>query len=356
MARWRNTSSPMKPDEEAIPDYMEATRMSFGDHLEELRLRLLWALAGLVVAAVGGFLFAKPILSILFQPLFAVQQKHGLPIQIQALAPQAGFAVYMKVGLLSGVIVAIPWMLYHLWKFVASGLYPQEQRFVWRFLPASAGLFIVGVLFFYFLALPTILNFLVAFNKSFIADYAGMSGFQRMLLGEQEPSHIGEHDATRHSEANLPLMPNIPLLDHNPISPRPGDIWLNTTTRHLNVKGDGAIWSVPVVMGEQRATIASQFSVDAYTSFVLMLALAFGIAFQLPIVVLFLAWSGLVSIAVLSRSRRGVFLGIFISAAVITPTSDLISLLLLAIPMYGLFELGMVLARAIEKRRQHEGF
>ena len=93
----------------------------------------------------------------------------------------------------------------------------------------------------------------------------------------------------------------------------------------------------------------SQFALDYYISFVLMLALAFGIAFETPIVVFFLSWSGLVPTAKMARGRRYVVLGVIITSAMLTPP-DVISQLLLAGPMYLLFEIGLLVARATERK------
>jgi sec-independent protein translocase protein TatC len=93
----------------------------------------------------------------------------------------------------------------------------------------------------------------------------------------------------------------------------------------------------------------SQFALDFYISFVLTLALAFGIAFETPIVVFFLSWTKLVPTAKMAAGRRYVLLAVVVTAAILTPP-DVISQLLLAGPMYLLFELGLVIARIIERR------
>ncbi|MCC7293403.1 MAG: twin-arginine translocase subunit TatC [Phycisphaerales bacterium] len=348
----RNIGRAANPDDASAGEYMDRTRMSFGDHLEELRLRLMLGLLGVVVGAVIGLLSAKPIMTLLFQPLFAVQDRHHLPTQLLGSTPQAGFSVYMKVGLLSGVILAGPWLLYQAWQFVASGLYPKEQRFARRFVPASGGLFILGVLFMYMVALPIVLNFFVAFNKSFAASYNGITPFQKLLLGDEEGEAGSKDGATNPGEkAGDTPAPRIPILENDPKAPQPGDIWFNRQSRILSVQGDAERWSVPLIAGARRAIITGDFTVDSYTSFVLMLALAFGLAFQLPIAVLFLAWTGIVSVAQMRKSRRIIILIIFIVAAVLTPP-DVFSQMLLAIPMCGLFEIGLLIARSVERRRE----
>lgn len=348
----RNIGRAASSDDASAGEYMDRTRMSFGDHLEELRLRLVLGLLGVVVGAVVGLLASQTIMTWIFQPLFAVQDRHHLPTQLLGSTPQAGFSVYMKVGLLSGVILAGPWLLYQAWQFVASGLYPKEQRFARRFVPASAGLFILGVLFMYLIALPIVLNFFVAFNKSFAASYEGITPFQKLLLGDDDGAAPSEDAGVKPGETagDLPAS-RIPILDRDPNDPHAGDIWFNRDSRVLSVQGEAERWSVPLIAGPRRAIITGDFTVDSYTSFVLMLALAFGLAFQLPIAVMFLAWTGIVSVGQMRKSRRIVILIIFIVAAVLTPP-DVFSQMLLAIPMCGLFEIGLLIARSVERRRE----
>lgn len=122
--------------------------MSFGDHLEELRSCMLWALVGVVAGAIVSLVFGKEILAIIFAPLLFVQNANGLPMELLALAPTAGFVAYLKIGILSGLIISMPWVLFHAWNFVAAGLYKNERNLVLKLIPASVVLFVTGVLFF----------------------------------------------------------------------------------------------------------------------------------------------------------------------------------------------------------------
>ena len=98
------------------------TTMSLGDHLEELRTRLLLALAGLAVGAVVCLFFGKTIISFLQAPYSKLMPDHPLIV----LAPAEAFLTYMKISLISGLVVASPWVFYQIWMFIAAGLYPQE--------------------------------------------------------------------------------------------------------------------------------------------------------------------------------------------------------------------------------------
>ncbi|RME40807.1 MAG: preprotein translocase subunit TatC [Planctomycetota bacterium] len=334
-----NTASAQPPD-----DPFAETRMSFGDHLEELRRRLIYALAGAFVAVLITLALGKPILAVIYRPLLVVQYAEGLPPSIQVLAPTSAFAAYLKIGILSGLILSAPWGFYQLWAFVAAGLYPHERRFVMRLVPVSAVLFVIGVLFLYYVVLPIVLHFFIRFNKTFGLPDLTPSAFQRLLLAD------GTGDGAE-SPASIRLGPGGPrvaVVTKDPQAPPEGAIWFNRVTRRLMIKDAEGQWSVPLERTDRIATMDSRFAIDFYISFVLMLALGFGIAFETPLLVFFLAWSGLVTRAEMARGRRYVLLTVVILAAVLTPP-DVVSQLLLAMPMYILFELGLAAARMVER-------
>jgi sec-independent protein translocase protein TatC len=320
----------------------ERSRMSFGDHLDELRNCLIRATLGMVLGAIVCLIFGKQILGILCQPLLFVQAVNDLQPRLQTLAPTTAFVAYLKIGFLSGLILAMPWVLYQIWRFVELGLYSHERRFVRSLIPASMGLFVVGVLFLYFIVLPIILQFFISFNKGFGMPELAPTTFQRLLLPERgfSPPVAEESDA---SELKLRL------LKDDPETSADGDAWVNTTTGRLIIKTPTGVLSTPLEPGATSPTMHSQFALDYYISFVLVLALAFGIAFETPIVVFFLAWTRLVPTAKMVSGRRYVLFGAVVMAAMLTPP-DVISQLLLAGPMYLLFELGIVVARLTERK------
>jgi sec-independent protein translocase protein TatC len=237
--------------------------MSLGDHLEELRARLILSLLGLAIALIVCLSFGKFIISFIERPYVKTMGEQAL---LQSIAPTDGFVSYMNISIISAVIIASPWIFYQLWLFIAAGLYPHEKRYVYMAAPFSALLFIAGALFFVFMIAPFTLRFLVMFNKS--------------VLG-----------------------------------------------------------------------VTSNFTFRNYVSFVTTMMLVFGVAFQTPIAIFFLNKTGLVSIAALRKSRKYVFLAIVVIAAAATPGSDLISLFALTIPMYLLFELGILLSYFANRRK-----
>jgi sec-independent protein translocase protein TatC len=98
-----------------------------------------------------------------FEELAILRESKYHPVAINV---QESFMVYLKVALISGVVVAAPWVFYQIWLFVAAGLYPHEKKYVHRYLPISVGLFAVGVVFCFVFAIPLILRFLLSFNAS----------------------------------------------------------------------------------------------------------------------------------------------------------------------------------------------
>ena len=153
------------------------------------------------------------------------------------------------------------------------------------------------------------------------------------------------------------VLPIVPLLDADPESPTIGASWINLTLRQYRVCV-GMVEGVPIVIGSaltELSGIAQQYRVSEYVKLVFQLALAFTLGFQTPIVVMLLAWSRLVPISFMARNRKYVLMICAIAGAVLTP-ADPISMILLAAPLYLLYEFGMVLARFLTPERIARGF
>ena len=236
--------------------------MSLGDHLEELRFRLIRALVGLALALIICLICGKLLISFIQKPYVAVM---GEDATLQTLAPAQGISSYVKIALVSGLILSSPWVFYQLWMFVAAGLYPREKRYVHIAVPSSVVLFVAGAFFFIFVVAELSLAFFIKVDR-----------------------------------------------------------WLGLESN----------WTFP-----------------KYVTFVTVLMLVFGIAFQTPIAILFLNKTGLVSVQALRRSRKYVLLLIVIVAAMATPP-DVVSQVTLAIPLYLLFELGILLSCIASRRKE----
>lgn len=148
-------------NKEKTEDFKE---MSLGDHLEELRYRLLMVVAGVGVGLVICLCFGKILLIFMAKPYKNVMIAAGLEPQLQSIQLPEQFLVYIKTSLVFGVILSSPWVFYHLWKFVSAGLYRHERRFIHVAAPASAALFIVGAFFFILVIAPLAMTFFINFN------------------------------------------------------------------------------------------------------------------------------------------------------------------------------------------------
>lgn len=332
-------------DEAALPPdpVVDASRMSFGDHLDELRSCLVRALLGVGLGTVLALYFGREILEIVFRPLLLVQYANGLQPRVQVLSPTGAFTTYLRLAFLSGLVLTMPWVLHQGWRFVSAGLYARERRFVRRLLPASMVLFSMGVLFLYFVVLPLVLHFFINFNKRFNVPELAPAGIQRLLLAEDKPAAV---------PTSAIDLAKVPVLETPPPNPQIGDAWVDGGTRRLCIQSAAGVLSAPLETGTG-GSLHSEFALDYYISFVLMLALGFGLAFQTPIVVFFLAWSGLLPAAAMARGRRYVLFAVVALAAVMTPP-DVISQLLLAGPMYALFELGLLVAKRVSEPASDE--
>ena len=319
---------------------VESQRMPFGEHLEELRSCIIRALVGLAISTVVSLIFAKEILKIILRPAIVVLKAHGERPELLALSPEAPFIIYLKVGLFTGILVSAPWILYQLWMFVSTGLYAHERKFARRFAPISIGLFVSGVTFMFYIVLPIVLSFFATFNQGFDLPNPEMTFFERALLPKGHTT-----------AAPIAVSPDlkIPLLDTDPADPAVGTMWINNQDRTLNVQLPDGTYISPLKPAARGRAVSSQYGLQFFVSLVFSLAIGFGAAFELPVVVVFLAVSGIVTPAEMAGARRYVVLGIVIAAAILTPP-DLISQVLLAVPMLVLFESGLIVARILQRR------
>jgi len=236
---------------------------SFISHLIELRDRLVKATIGIVVVCVALMIWPGPshIYDLLADPMISALPAGSKMIATGVVAP---FLVPMKVTLMLSFILALPWVFYQVWAFVAPGLYTHEKRLVLPLVISSSLLFIGGVAFCYFFVFKRVFHF----------------------IGEFAPQSIA-------------VMPDI----------------------------------------------------QNYLDFVMSMCLAFGVTFEVPVVVVILVRMGIVSIEKLKSIRSYVIVGAFVIAAIVTPP-DVVSQLALAIPMCLLYELGLLVAPIFVKATQ----
>ncbi len=237
---------------------MSDVQETFISHLVELRDRLIRALGAVLVIFLGIVNWARDIYSLLAAPMLASLPQGGHMI---ATDVAGAFFVPMKVTMMAAFLIALPYVLYQAWAFVAPGLYAQEKKLVLPLIVASVFLSFTGMAFAYFVVFPTVFGFINGFAPEGVA-----------------------------------------------------------------------------VMTD----------IDKYLSFVLSTFLAFGITFEVPVIVIVLVKVGLVSVEKLREIRPAVVVGPFVVGAIFPPP-DVLSQFMLAVPLWLLYELGIVLAAVIVK-------
>ena len=138
--------------------------MSFGDHLEELRRRMVYALAAPIPLFIIIFFFSDTLVEWLLLPVYDVLRAHDLPTALQVLSPPEFLLAKLKLSLIAAIVLTTPWIIYQGWRFVAPGLYQHERRFIYLLFPGSFILSIAGLLLLYFVMLPLMLHVLVMFG------------------------------------------------------------------------------------------------------------------------------------------------------------------------------------------------
>jgi len=322
------TRSPFDPDE---------FRMTIGEHLEELRKRLVYGLGGLAVFLIFFMIpsIGTRVVSIFCTPLLRALFKHNLTPQIHAIGISEGFMTYLEICVICALVFSGPWLIYQLWLFVAAGLYPSERKTITKYIPLSILLLLSGVLFVYFAVLPLTLNFFLSFNGEF--------PLPKDLVHSQKVHNPGN------------LLRFTPL-EGDPEAPENGTGWFNVPERRLKIRINDDIFTITV---NSSSMLASTITLDDYINFVLMFMLVFAVAFQLPLVILALVRVGIVEVSFLRKQRRLVYFIMAIASAVISPGDVVMSMMALLIPLMFLYELGIWLAiysqRQAEKRRAAEG-
>jgi sec-independent protein translocase protein TatC len=158
---------PAEEDEDNDPEERGMLRMSFMEHLEDLRSIILRAVAGILVAFFGSFIFATNIWRIVSAPAVSALREIGVnPPHLVAITPMEQFnVIYLKLPLLVSLFVGSPWIFYQVWSFISPGLYKREKRWATPFILTTAGLFVAGGMFAYFVAFRLGLVFLLGIGR-----------------------------------------------------------------------------------------------------------------------------------------------------------------------------------------------
>ncbi len=246
--------------------------MSFFDHLEELRWRIVRAAIGMVLGAILCWIFIDSIMNdALLRPVVELNAnlKQGQqPIHLQNLKPFGQVFLYMEVALIGGIILSLPNILYQLWAFIAPGLLPKERRYIFSIVIFSSVCFLAGIAFAYFIMLPAAIQFFAGFGTS---------------------------------------------------------------------------------------EIENNIAINEYMSFIISVMLAAGVVFELPMVSWFLSKLGILTPAFMRHYRRHSIVVIFILAAILTPGTDPVSQILLAVPLIILYEISIGISAMAWRGKKKSG-
>ncbi len=324
-------------------DPVAETRMTIGEHLDELRARLVRSLVAFVVACLLCIWPAKYLLIVLARPYQLILDKHNQPASFLQTSPIEVLLIYIKVVIFAALVLSGPYIIHQIWSFVAAGLYKREKKWVHRLVPISVSLFVSGVVFMYVFVLLLALGFLVGFSDWLSLPSPSPTALERMLVGGSAASAPSTQPATVE-------LPKAPALAEDPKDPAPGSIWFNAPERKLKYRlSADETYSARMEPDERQPFVTTHFKIGEYLTFVLVLTVAFGLAFQMPLVVVFLVRTGIVPLKTFKKYRKVVILITVIIAGMIAP-ADLMSHLLLSSVMILLFEVGLFVAGRGPKR------
>ena len=164
----------------------EPEEMSFLDHLEELRWRIVKAILGILVGAILCWIFIDQIINgVLLRPIIAINNTLGpgqQPIRLQNLKPFGQVFLYMEVAFVGGLILSVPNILYQIWAFIAPGLMPKERRYIRWIVFFTSFCFLAGIAFAYFVMLPSALQFFAVFGTNAIENNIAINEYMSFII------------------------------------------------------------------------------------------------------------------------------------------------------------------------------
>ena len=253
----------------------EELRMSFWNHLEELRKRLVRSIIWIGIGFSVCFYYSENFLKLLLWPMNMKLTVHSSFPFFSVIANKVQqklhyttliepFWAHLKIGLIAGIMLVFPMIMYQVWKFIAPGLHPKERRYVGYFVFFSTTFFGMGVLFCYMLLLP---------------------------------------------------------------------------------------FAIPFLLSYKTEDLIAIIKIGDYIDFVLKFLLASGVVFELPLIIVLLSRMGIVNPDTLAKYRKYAFLASFILGAILTPTPDVFNQTIMSIPIYLLYEAGILAARLFGKKK-----
>jgi sec-independent protein translocase protein TatC len=336
-----------------LPDDTEESqvRMGFGEHLEELRKRLIYALLGSAVFIVVCLYYMYDIVGILLRPYQLALMAHGYPPYLGYAKPAEPVITFLGIGVKAGLVLASPWIIYQLWLFVGAGLYRRERKLVYKYIGPSAALFLLGVAFFYFLVLPLTLNFFIGFNDATSNTTPHPTWIEQKLGLDPAPGI----DLSKLPSGDAATMPAIPVVSSDPTTQPAmgmGKLFFNAADGQLKLMEGGRKWVL--LVGKEGAFFVNLPQFDEYLDFVTFTALLFGVAFELPMVILVLAQIGIVQVKTFRAMRKYAYFVIAIVSCVAAPSTDVLTMMCLMIPLIGLYEAGVLAASIAVGRGEDE--
>ncbi|MDQ7816963.1 MAG: twin-arginine translocase subunit TatC [Melioribacteraceae bacterium] len=232
--------------------------MTFLEHLEELRWRIIYALIGIVIGTIAAWIFIDFFID---QILLIPAKKANF--NLQNLRPFGQLFLYFEVAIIIGLILSLPNIVYQIWKFISPALRENEKKYISAIVVFTTVCFLIGVVFAYFIMLPLTLKFAAQF-------------------GSQD--------------------------------------------------------------------IVNNFAIDEYLSIILSVILGAGLVFELPMLSFFLSKIGILTPSIMRRYRRHSIVTILILAAILTPGTDPVSQVLLAIPLVFLYEISILVSKIFQKK------
>ena len=280
-------------------DEIEDSSAPLIEHLAELRTRLIRCVLAFVVGIVLAFTVAEPILQFLLHPIEATLRNLGDPSPtLQYTSPQEYLFTLFRISMVFGFALAFPVISHQMWRFVAPGLYRSEKGAFLPFLIASPFMFFLGAAFAHFVVTPLAMAFFLGF-----ADVSSIFANLLTAAVDQVPEGV--------------LPPDMAVVPE--------------TTEGVRITFFGKV----------------NESLDITLKFIM----AFGLCFQLPVLLTLMGKAGLVSAAGLAGVRKYAMVGILVLAAVVTPPDVTTQLILFAV-VYGLYEISIFLVRYVERKRE----
>jgi sec-independent protein translocase protein TatC len=233
--------------------------MSFLDHIEELRWRIIYSLIGIVVFTIIAWVFINPLVEVVL--LKPARDAHA---SLQNLRPFGQLFLYFQVAIIVGIVASVPNIFYQLWKFIAPALKRNERKYILRIVIFSTFCFLAGIAFAYFVMLPMAMKFAAQFGT---------------------------------------------------------------------------------------VEIKNEFAIDEYMSIIISVMLAAGVVFELPMISFFLSKLGILTPKFMRKYRRHAIVIILVLAAILTPGTDPVSQVILAVPLVLLYEISIFISRISYKKR-----